>query len=136
MLSAIDRWEITELVNRADTLATRRDADGYAELFTDDAVLDGAEGSHQGRNQVRADVGPIWNSEGDASIHLTLNVDVHESEGRDDSATARSVLVILTGKGATTIRSVSLIEQKVVRTGDSWKISRRTVHPVTPIPRS
>jgi hypothetical protein len=131
MLTATDRWVITELVTRADAMATRRDAEGYAALFTDGAVLDGTEGVHQGREQLRADVGPIWASEGDVSIHLTLNVEVYEIEGRDDSATASSVLVILAEKGATTIRSVSLIEQNVVRVGESWRISRRTVHPVT-----
>ncbi len=132
MLSATDRFEITELVTRADALATRRDAAGYAELFTEDAVLDGAEGVHQGSDRLRKDVGPIWNSEGDVSVHLTLNVEVKEVEGRDDSAIVNSVLVILVGDGATTLRNVALIEQTVVRAGEFWRISRRTVHLVVP----
>lgn len=130
MLSATDRWEIAELVTRADVLATRRDVAGYVALFTDDAVLEGTEGVHRGSSQMRDDVGPIWTSEGDASVHLTLNVEVREVEGRDDSATAASVLVILAGDGATTITTVALIEQTLVRVGQSWKISRRVVRSI------
>jgi ketosteroid isomerase-like protein len=127
MLSAMDRWEVTELVTRADSLATRRDVEGYVALFTDDAVLEGAEGVHHGSEQLRDDVGPIWTSEGEVSVHLTLNVEVREVEGHDNSATASSVLVILAGAAATTIKTVALIEQTLTRVGDSWKISRRTV---------
>jgi SnoaL-like domain len=136
VLSATDRLEITELVTRADSLATRRDAEGYADLFTNDAVLDGAEGTHRGSEHLRADVGPIWRSEGDVSVHLTLNVEVHEVEGRDAAAIAKSVLVIISGEGATTIRNVALIEQALVRVGPSWKITRRSVYPVTPTTNS
>jgi ketosteroid isomerase-like protein len=136
VLSVTDRFEITELVTRADALATRRDAEGYAELFTEDAVLDGAEGFHRGTNRLRDDVGPIWSSEGDVSVHLTLNVEVNEVKDRDDSAIVNSVLVILAGDGATALRNVALIEQTVVRVRGSWKISRRTVRPVTPAANS
>jgi hypothetical protein len=132
VLAAMDRWEITELVTRADAAATRRNAEEYAALFTDSAVLEGSEGVHLGSDQLRHDVGPIWNSEGQVSVHLTLNVEVHEVEGRDDLAIVSSVLVILAGSGAATVRNVSLIEQTVVRVDQSWKISRRTVHPMTP----
>ena len=41
-LSVEDRLEIMEVVARADWAATRRDADTYVGLFTEDAVLDGA----------------------------------------------------------------------------------------------
>jgi ketosteroid isomerase-like protein len=129
VLSTRDRVNIAELVTRADALATRRDAEGYAALFTEDAVLDGGEGVHQ-QDQLREDVAAIWRAEGDASVHLTLNVEVHEVEGRDNAATVNSVLVILAGSGATTIHTVALIEQTIDRVGESWKISRRTVRPV------
>jgi hypothetical protein len=41
-LSAGDRLDILDIASRADAAATRRDADAYAALFTDDAVLDGS----------------------------------------------------------------------------------------------
>jgi SnoaL-like domain len=129
-LSASDRMEIVDLVTRADAMATRRDADGYVGLFTDDPILDGAEGTHRGTESLRDDVGAIWRSEGDVSVHLTLNVEVQELEDQIDLASANSVLVILGDAGATTIRSVSLIEQIIVRNGGVWRISRRSVRPI------
>jgi ketosteroid isomerase-like protein len=47
MLTTTDRLDILEIVARADSAATRRDADAYVSLFTDDAVLDGESGSRK-----------------------------------------------------------------------------------------
>jgi hypothetical protein len=127
VLSPTDRLDIGDLVVRADSLATRRDAEGYAALFISDAIVDGAEGVHEGTEQLQSDEAVIWSGEGDVSLHLTLNVEVHEVQGNLNAATANSVLVILEGEGATTIRSVSFIEQEFVRDDEVWKISRRTV---------
>jgi hypothetical protein len=57
-------------------------------------------------------------------------VEVLEVAGRDDVATAHSVLVILAGEGATEIRNVVFIEQAFLRVDQSWKITRRSVSPV------
>jgi hypothetical protein len=43
-LSTADRLEILDVIARADWAATRRDADAYVQLFTEDAVLDGDQG--------------------------------------------------------------------------------------------
>jgi ketosteroid isomerase-like protein len=48
-LSTADRLEILDVIARADWAATRRDADAYVQLFTEDAVLDGDQGHHAGR---------------------------------------------------------------------------------------
>ena len=40
-LSAADQLAILEVMTRADEAASRRDADAYVALFTQDAVLDG-----------------------------------------------------------------------------------------------
>jgi hypothetical protein len=127
VLSASDRAEIAEVVTRADTMATQRDAEGYAALFTSDAVLEGSEGVHQGSESLRQDAGAIWSAEGVISVHLTLNVDVAEVGGRSDQAQATSVLVILAGGHATEIRTVAFIEQDLVKEERRWRISRRSV---------
>ena len=44
MLTPEDRLDILEVVSRADDAATRRDADAYVTLFTEDAILDGQKG--------------------------------------------------------------------------------------------
>jgi SnoaL-like domain len=57
-LAAADRLAILEVITRADEAASRRDADGYVALFAPDAALDGTQGRHAGREELRASVGP------------------------------------------------------------------------------
>jgi ketosteroid isomerase-like protein len=126
-LSADDRLDILEVLAKADSAASSRDADAYVALFTDDAVLDGGMGEHRGKAILRQSVGPIWEAEGETSIHLTLNAVVQEVEGQADQAVATSMLLILSGEHATTIQSVSSIVQHLTRTGSAWQIERRSV---------
>ena len=72
-LGTSDRLDILEVLTRAENAASVRDADAYVELFTEDAVLDGAQGVHMGKETLREAVGPIWASEGSATFHLLLN---------------------------------------------------------------
>ena len=44
-LSAADQLAILAVITRADEAASRRDADAYVALFTEDAVLDGTQAS-------------------------------------------------------------------------------------------
>ena len=63
-LSAADRLAILDVITRADDAASRRDADGHAGLFTEDAVLDGTQGRHAGREALRSGVpGPAHRAE-------------------------------------------------------------------------
>jgi uncharacterized protein (TIGR02246 family) len=125
-LSAADRLAILDVVTRADEAAGRRDADAYVALFTGDAVLDGAQGRHAGREALRASLGPIWAAEGPATLHLTLNPVVEPGPG-DDRAVVRSVLLIVDPTAPPAIRVVSAITQELRRADGSWRITRRTV---------
>jgi uncharacterized protein (TIGR02246 family) len=123
-LTAQDRLAILDVVTRADEAAGRRDADAYVALFTDDAVLDGAQGNHAGRAALRAAVGPVWAAEGPATLHLTLNPVVEED---GDQAVVRSVLMIVSPAPAPQIRTVAAITQHLRREAAGWRIARRTV---------
>jgi uncharacterized protein (TIGR02246 family) len=127
-LSAADQLAILEVITRADEAAGRRDADGYVELFTEDAVLDGTQGRHAGREALRASVGPIWAAEGPATLHLTLNP-VVEPGPSDDQAVARSVLLIIDPAAPPALRTAAAITQELRRTEGFWRITRRTVAP-------
>jgi uncharacterized protein (TIGR02246 family) len=129
-LSVADRLAIVEVITRADDAASRRDADAYVELFTPDAVLDGTQGRHAGRQAMRAAVGPVWSAEGPATLHLTLNP-VIEPGPSDDQAVARSVLLIIDPAAPPAIRTAAAITQELRRTDGSWRITRRTVAPAT-----
>jgi uncharacterized protein (TIGR02246 family) len=127
-LSTADRLAILDVITRADEAATRRDADAYIALFTPDAVLDGTQGRHDGRDALRAAVGPVWAAEGPATLHLTLNP-VIEPGPSDDLAVARSVLLIIDPAAPPAIRTAAAITQELRRADGSWQITRRTVAP-------
>jgi uncharacterized protein (TIGR02246 family) len=125
-VSAADQLAILEVITRADEAASRRDADAYVELFTPDAVLDGTQSRHAGRQALRAAVGPVWSAEGPATLHLTLNP-VIEPGPSDDQAVVRSVLLIIDPAAPPAIRAAAAITQELRRTEGSWRITRRTV---------
>jgi ketosteroid isomerase-like protein len=130
-LSVADRLDILDLLIRADSAATRRDVDAYVACFTDDAVLDGSKGEYRGKNRLRQPVGPIWESEGTTSVHLTLNPLVESADDAPDVAIAQSMLLILKDESPTSVHSVSSIVQHVVKRGTVWLIARRSVHSVS-----
>jgi len=130
-LPAADRLAILDVVTRADEAASRRDADAYVALFTPDAVLDGTQGMHAGRDALRASVGPIWAAEGPATLHLTLNPVVDPGD-RPDEAVVHSILLIIDPASPITIRTAAAITQTVRRQGGTWRISRRSVAPALP----
>ena len=127
-LSAADRLAILDVITRADEAASRRDADGYVALFTEDAVLDGTQGRHAGRAALRAAVGPVWAAEGPATLHLTLNP-VIEPGPSPGQVTVRSVLLIVDATAPPALRTAAAITQELRRTDGTWRITRRTVAP-------
>jgi uncharacterized protein (TIGR02246 family) len=127
-LTAEDRLAILDVITQADQAATSRDADTYVGLFTEDAVLDGAQGRHAGRDALRAAVGPVWAAEGAASLHLTLNPVVSPLDSDDEPrAIARSILLIVDPAQPVSIRTAAAITQTLTRRDGQWRITRRTV---------
>jgi uncharacterized protein (TIGR02246 family) len=129
-LSAADQLAILDVITRADEAASHRDADAYVALFTEDAVLDGTQGRHVGRQALRSGVGPIWAAEGPATLHLTLNP-VIEPGPSGDQATVRSVLLIIDPAAPPALRAAAAITQQLRRTKGAWRITRRTAAPAS-----
>jgi hypothetical protein len=131
-LSADDRLDILELLAKADSAATQRNAAAYSSCFVTDAVLDGAQGRYEGRTSLAESVGPIWLREGPASVHLTLNAVLAPSDDADHAVASSTLLIVApnTTPGApATMIGVAAITQHVVRTDSGWRIARRTVGP-------
>jgi ketosteroid isomerase-like protein len=124
--SAADRLDILDLLASADNAATRRDVASYLACFTDDAVLDGGMGEHRGKAALEGAVGPIWQAEGDTSVHLTTNAVVEPDSVAGDRAVARSVLVIL-ANDPVTLHSISDITHHLVKESTGWRVARRSV---------
>jgi hypothetical protein len=132
ILHTSDRLDILELVSKADAAASDRDTEAYVALFTDEVVLDGGMGRHAGREALRAAVGPIWEAEGLATAHLTLNAIIHPRDKDSSRANVTSVLVIVRVSPFPFIHSVSQISQDVVKLNGSWRIERRSIQLTAP----
>jgi uncharacterized protein (TIGR02246 family) len=123
-LRAADSLEIMQLVARADNCATARDAEGYAELFTEEGVMTGGMGTARGRAALRDAVTAVWTAEPPRTLHLTLNVTIEES-GSDPTVT--SVMLMVTREAKPAVLGSSLVRQVVRRTADGWRIASRDI---------
>ncbi len=128
--SPVDRLDILELLALADDAATRRDVAAYVACFTDNAVLDGGIGEHRGKAAMEGAVGPIWQAEGDTSVHLTINAIIESDPSTHDRAVAHSVLIILAHHDSVVVHSVSNITHHLVKKPNGWLVARRTVQPL------
>ena len=118
-----DRQAIESLVRSADTAATRRDAGGYAALYTDDGIMEGSKGNAEGRAAIRAAVKLVWAQEPAGSEHLTRDITVAEEAGQ---IIARSNLLIV-APGLTAPFAQASVTQTVRRTDQGWRIARRLI---------
>ncbi|HXW76617.1 MAG TPA: nuclear transport factor 2 family protein [Candidatus Eremiobacteraceae bacterium] len=127
ILGIEDRLAILELLARADDAASRRDVPGYLALFTAEAVLDGAEGTHRGLAELAAVVPKVWAAEPSGTRHLTLNAIVDPQPRSDGGVTATSTLLIVQPGSPPAIVTMSAIEHELVSTRGVWSFRRRTV---------
>ena len=123
-LEASDSLEILQLVARADARASARDAEGYAALFSEDAVMEGEEGNVSGRDALAVAVAHVWDGEALGTLHLTLNAIIEESE---PEPTVASTLLLITPLSSSPVAGTAEIRQRVRRTSSGWRISSRTI---------
>jgi ketosteroid isomerase-like protein len=123
-LSAEDSLEILQLVARVDACATVRDADGYAALFTEDAVMDGAMGRAEGRAALSKTVAAVWASEPAGTLHLTLNSVIDDT--RAEPSVESLMLMVTTGSSPAVLGSARVI-QAVRKTPAGWRVAARTI---------
>jgi uncharacterized protein (TIGR02246 family) len=129
-LSPSDSLEILQLVAQADACASARDADGYVELFTEDALMEGDQGTVHGRGALRTAVAAVWASELPGTLHLTLNALIHDTA---PNPTVTSVLLLVTPGPSTASIGSADIRQVVRDTDSGWRIQSRTIRE-TPSP--
>jgi uncharacterized protein (TIGR02246 family) len=123
-LTAADSLEIMQLVARADNCATARDADGSADLFSEDGVMTGVMGRARGRGALRDAVAAVWAAEPPRMLHLTLNVTIAES-GPDPTVT--SVMLMVTRDAKPQVHGSALVRHVVRRTAGGWRIASRDI---------
>ena len=125
-LAPADRLDILDLLTRADNAASARDVEGYLSLVTEDMVLDGDQGTHEGIGVLRNALARVWSAEKNGSMHLTLNP-VIDPGGQPGQAVARSVLLIVEPGPPPVLAVAAQITHELRQLDGRWKISRRTV---------
>jgi uncharacterized protein (TIGR02246 family) len=124
-LTASDSIAILQLIARADACASARDADGYAALFTDDAVMDGDMGTVQGRSALRDAVARIWAAEPTGTLHLTLNAVLDESAAEP---AVDSVMLMVAAGSSPGVLGTARVRQSVRHTPGGWRMSVRRIN--------
>jgi ketosteroid isomerase-like protein len=127
-LEPAETGEIVQLVTRADDCATARDAEAYAALFTENAVMDGAMGRAVGHDELAATVAAVWAREPPGTLHLTLNPVV---EATEPEPTVTSVMLVVAAGSPGTIVGSARVTQKVRKTHAGWRISERQIAEIT-----
>jgi len=124
VLEPADELAILRLVALADACATRRDGDGYAALFAEDATMDGDMGQVSGRAALAAAVAAVWAAEPAGTLHLTCNATV--SGTADDPVVASIVVMLSTGADGVSLSAADVV-QRVARTETGWRIRSRRI---------
>jgi uncharacterized protein (TIGR02246 family) len=123
-LDPADTLEILQLVARVDNCASTRDAEGYAALFTEDAVMDGDMGRAEGRAQLAETVARVWAREPAGTLHLTLNAVVDESA--TETVVSSTMMMVASSSPGSVIGSARVV-QTVRRTDEGWRIAERRI---------
>lgn len=123
-LTPEDSIAILQLVARADTLATARDADAYVDLFTANASMSGTMGGAAGHAQLREAVARLWAGEPVGTLHLTLNPLI-DQQGADIIVTS-VMLMVRPGAGLAVLGAAD-VRQTIVSTPAGWKIAQRAI---------
>jgi SnoaL-like domain len=123
-LAAADALAILQLAAEADSRATRRDAAGYAALFTEDGVMEGDMGHATGRDALAAAVTRIWVDEPLGTLHLTCNAVVDDSAST--SAVASILVMLMPHRPGVAIQAADVV-QHFTRTPAGWRISSRQI---------
>ncbi len=124
LLSAEDKLAILDLVHQADNAATRRDYEGYANLYTEDGIMEGSQGNYAGRSEIITATKEVWGHEPAASLHLAQNVTITENDG---ITTVHSWLVIITPNDSKQILITADVTQTIKKTSEGWRIYRRHI---------
>ncbi len=119
-----DALAILQLAAEADSRATRRDAAGYASLFTEDGVMEGEMGHAAGRDALAAAVARLWDDEPPGTLHLTCNAVI---AGSAATPAVTSILVVpMPQPPAVAIRAADVV-QHFRRTPAGWRVSSRQI---------
>lgn len=129
-LTAIDRLDAIDVVNRCSHVVDGDDPDLLHRVMTDDAVVEvTGEPTLTGRDAV---AGRLWPSDGQPSAGVRRHVrNTIVVDAAADRIVARSYFLITTSppEGKPTLVASGTYEDEIVRAVDGWRITHRTARP-------
>lgn len=139
-MSPTDRTEIKDLINRFYRLVDSGKADETVDLFTPDARLNFGPGAPQPGTIEGAAIGQAMQARAQVQNVVTRHVLTNfafEQTGAD-TASVTSLLTLYRHDGPlgegiwpnTIPASIADVQEKVVRTGDGWRICERVISPI------
>jgi hypothetical protein len=129
-MSLEDRLDVMDLVARYAECVDAGDVEGYAALFTPDAIVEYSGGSVTGRDEIRDWVGRLA-KEGrigaESGVKHVLGLPVIHGDG--ERCTARTYVIIprIMPTGVISTRFVGTYKDEVVKQGGRWLIEKRVI---------
>jgi len=124
---------IRNLMHAYGRLIDARDFDGFAELWTDDAVYVGGPGSHTLvggaaiANFLRDTIASNPSGVGEPNFHVFFNEEI-AVEGQQARATSMSAFIAPGTSGAPAMVILARYEDEFVHQDGTWKFQRRIVN--------
>lgn len=130
VLSAQDERAIAALLVSYGSAIDRRDWQKFRACFSDDCECDyGSFGKWQGpkaiatfMKQAHADIGP--------TLHRITNIETKMQDGQVQARSYVDALLMPFNDGGPIHHGIGYYDDQLVRTGEGWRISRRTFVPV------
>ncbi|MBX5461687.1 MAG: nuclear transport factor 2 family protein [Steroidobacteraceae bacterium] len=132
---------IRDLMHAYGRLIDARDFDGFAKLWTDDAVYVGGPGSERlvGGPAIAGFLRNIITSNpsgvGEPNFHIFFNEEISVA-GEQARGTSMSAFVAPGATGAPAMVMLARYEDEFVRQDGTWKFRRRVVSGLLPAPRA
>jgi len=132
---------IRDLMHAYGRLLDARDFDGFAKLWTDDAVYIGGPGSDRlvGGPAIAGFLRDIITSNpsgvGEPNFHVFFNEEISVA-GEQARGTSMSAFVTPRATGAPAMVMLARYEDEFVRQDGTWKFRRRVVSGLLPAPRA
>jgi hypothetical protein len=125
-----DREAIRELIVTISNRLDARDLAGYGALFTPEGEWSGVTGRAVGPAEIAAFLARFckpWESEGQRTYHVTLDILI-DLDGDGARSTSKWQHIVRGARDEPVILHLGHYDDRLVRTADGWRFTRRAAY--------